>query len=79
MAARLPVNGDRDPIRMGSTDIIVRGMRIGSCDHDHPQLAAAAYQFAECISVAEPLASMMKANLGRIVGQATARTQAHGV
>ena len=60
-------------------DIVVSRMRVRARDHDHAELAAARDEFAERIAIAEPRAAMMKRNLGRIIGDATAGAQADGV
>src|SRR3954462_14708137 len=68
-----------NPIGMGCLDVVVGGVRISAGNDDHSLLAAARYEFAEWISVCEPLAAMMKGNRRRVISDAAAGAQTGGV
>jgi len=57
--ALLAVRGDGDPVRVRIVDVLVGRMRVGSRDNVHAELAAARYQFAEAITVAEEFTAVM--------------------
>ena len=57
-------------------DVVVGGMRVGPRDDHHAKLATAHDQFAEDVAVREPLAAMVKRNLGRVIRHAAAGAQA---
>ena len=77
--ARRAVGADVDPVGVRLLHVVVRRVRIGARDDDHAELATAGHEIAERIAVAEPLAAMMERHRGRVVRDASAGAQAHGV
>ena len=76
VAARIALRVHGDPIRMRGLNVVVGRVRVGAHEHHHTKLAAAGDQIAKHVAVAEPLARMMERNLRRVVGHASAATQA---
>jgi hypothetical protein len=70
---------DGDPIRMRIVHVLMRRVRIGARNHDHVQLPAAEHQFAERVTLAEPLAAIMQRNFRRVIGDASTRAEAGGI
>src|ERR1035441_7938202 len=79
VAALVALCIDRDPIRMCIVDVLVAGMRIGACNHVHAKLAASGNDVAEGVHVAEPSASIVERDLGRIEGDNASCAQRMGM
>src|SRR5438270_4738790 len=79
MAARLAIHSAGNPVRMRSSCVVVRSVRIGAQQDTHPQLAAAFDHLANDVPFAQPCASMMKRNLRRIVGDASTGGEADAI
>ena len=70
---------DGDPVRVRFVDVLVRGVRVGARDHDHPELAAPGDQVAERVAVLHPRRTMVQRNLRRVVRDAAPGRKARGV
>ena len=80
MAAGIALCVDGDPVGVRGFGIVVGGVGVGADEHGHVLLAAAGDEFAENVAIVEPLAAMVKGDVGRVEGDAasTAETDAVG-
>ncbi len=79
VAARIARRIHGDPIGVRLVHGGMRGMRVGSRDHHHSQLAAAGRQIPERVPIAEPLRTVMQGNLRRVKRHAAARAETCGI
>ncbi len=64
---------------MRVVNVLMRGMRIGAGHHVHAQFPAALRHFAECVSISEIFAAIVKRNLRGIERHASARRETRGI
>ena len=79
MLALLAVFIHGQPVRVCVVDVFVAGVRVGSRNHVHAQLAAAVGDVAEGIHVSQPLAAVVQRDLGGIEGYTAACVQDCGI
>src|SRR5947208_9696651 len=79
MTASIALRVDRNPIRMGGSNIVVSSMGIGPSDKDHAELSATFHQLAKRIGIPKPLATVVKGNFRGIKSDAAAAAEANGI
>ena len=77
--ARAAVRVGRDPVGVRGLHVVVRRVRVGARQDDHPEPPAAGDQLAEDVPIAEPRAAVMEGNLRRVVGDAAPGAEADTV
>jgi hypothetical protein len=79
VAVLLSVRADKEPVRVGRLHVIISGMRVRAAYDHHSHVPAPLDQVPEHVPVPEPGAAVVERHLGRVVGHAAARAQAHRV